>query len=157
LNAYAHQDLPFERLVDELQTERDLSRNPLFQVMFTLQNAPDEKRRPHGLNIQPVKVEAVSPQFDLVLDDWGTQQGLTCVLEYSTDLFDHETVARLLRHYRNLLAEMVAEPEQSITAVRFIDATERQLLLDGFNSEQRVYPIERTLHELFEEEAARDP
>jgi pristinamycin I synthase-3/4 len=157
LNAYAHQDLPFERLVDELQIERDLSRNPLFQVMFALQNTPDEKQRPHGLGIQPVKVEAVSAQFDLVLDIWETEQGLTCVLEYSTDLFHRETVSRLLRHYRNLLAEMVAEPEQGITTVRFIDVTERRLLLDGFNSEQRVYPVDRTLHELFEEEAARDP
>jgi amino acid adenylation domain-containing protein len=157
LNAYAHQDLPFERLVDELQTERDLSRNPLFQVMFALQNAPDEKQRPHGLGIRPVKVEAVSAQFDLVMDVWENEQGLTCVLEYSTDLFDRETVVRLLHHYRNLLAEMVAEPEQSVTAVRFIDASERQLLLDGFNSEHRIYPVERTLHELFEREVARGP
>jgi amino acid adenylation domain-containing protein len=157
LNAYAHQDLPFERLVDELQTERDLSRNPLFQVMFTLQNAPDEKRRPQGLDIQPIKVEAVSAQFDLVLDLWETEQGLTCVLEYSTDLFDRETVVRLLRHYRNLLSEMVADPEQSIAAVRFIDAAERRTLLDGFNPEQRSYPVERTLHAHFEEVVARDP
>jgi pristinamycin I synthase-3/4 len=157
LNAYAYQDLPFERLVNELQTERDLSRNPLFQVMFTLQNAPDEKQRPHALVIRPVKVEAVSAQFDLVLDVWETESGLTCVLEYSTDLFDRETVLRLLRHYRNLLAEMVGEPEQSITAVRFIDADERRRLLHGFNGERRVYPVERTLHALFEAAAARDP
>jgi hypothetical protein len=95
LDAYAHQDLPFERLVDELQIERDLSRNPVFQVMFTLQNAPEGKRSLEGLEIEPVKFDVVSALFDLVLDVWETDSTLRCVLEYTTAVFNQDTVARL--------------------------------------------------------------
>jgi amino acid adenylation domain-containing protein len=157
LDAYAHQDLPFERLVDELQTERDLSRNPIFQVMFALQNAPLGEREFVGLTIDPIKATAVAAQFDLVLDVWETQRSLTCVLEYSTDLFDRETALRLLGHYRNLLAKMVSDVDQSISSITFIDTEERLCLLDRFNSIQKNYPTKWTLHELFEEQVALAP
>lgn len=157
LEAYAHQDLPFERLVDELQTERDLSRNPLFQVMFAVQNAPPGKRSLDGLEVQPVRTRAASAQFDLVLDIWETGSTLTCVLEYSTDLFDQPTITRLLRHYRNVLAEMVSNPEQTVSEVTFIDAEERRQLLDEFNPVQKAYPNDRTLHELFEQQVTSRP
>jgi amino acid adenylation domain-containing protein len=157
LDAYAHQDLPFERLVDELQMERDLSRNPLFQVMFTLQNAPEGKRSLEGLEIEPVKSDVVSAQFDLVLDIWETDPTLRCVLEYSTDLFNRDTVAHLLRHYRNVLAQMVSNPEQTVSDVPLIDAEERRQLLDEFNPIQKNYPSDFTLHELFEEQVTNRP
>ncbi|MBV8416480.1 MAG: amino acid adenylation domain-containing protein, partial [Verrucomicrobia bacterium] len=155
LDAYAHQDLPFERLVDELQIERDLSRNPVFQVMFTLQNAPEGKRSLEGLEIEPVKFDVVSALFDLVLDVWETDSTLRCVLEYSTDLFNRDTVVRLLRHYRNVLAEIVLNPAQTISDLQFMDAEEGRRLLDEFNPIQRNYPSNLTLHQLFEEQAAR--
>jgi amino acid adenylation domain-containing protein len=155
LDAYIHQDLPFERLVDELQPERDLSRNPLFQVMFTLQNAETHRQSLEDLEIEPIKTEAVSAQFDLVLDIWETGTTLVGVLEYSTDLFRRETIARMIRHYCNVLAQMVSDPSQIISKVSFIDADERRMVLDEFNSTQRKYPNDRSLHELFEEQATR--
>ena len=95
LAAYAHQDLPFERLVNELQPERDLSRSPLFQVMFALQNTPAEWATFAGLAIDTIPTERTSALFDLVLDAWDLDDGLHCVLEYNRELFEATTAARL--------------------------------------------------------------
>ena len=103
LDAYAHQDLPFEKLVNELQPERDLSRNPLFQVMFTLQNAPAEALELPGLKVTPLETETTSALFDLVLDVWETGPELTGVLEYNVDLFDAATIRRIIGHFKTLL------------------------------------------------------
>jgi amino acid adenylation domain-containing protein len=157
LDAYNHQDLPFERLVDELQAERDLSRNPLFQVMFTLHNAETHQYSFKGLKIEPIKTEAVSAQFDLVLDIWEKGSALVGVLEYSTDLFRRETVVRMMRHYCAILAQMVSDPSQTVSKVSLLDANERKVLLDTFNPIQRQYPDDRLLHELFEEQASASP
>jgi non-ribosomal peptide synthetase component F len=87
LAAYAHQDLPFERLVDELQPERDLSRNPLFQVMFALQNAPESLAHFRDLEVTTIPVDRTIALFDIVLDVWDLDDGLHCVLEYNCELF----------------------------------------------------------------------
>ena len=126
LAAYAHQDLPFERLVDELQPERDLSRNPLFQVMFALQNAPSEWAAfPRSRRRATIPVERTVALFDLVLDVWDLDDGLHCVLEYNCELFEAETAARLAKHSAALWEAFAADPEAPIDIPSLLDAAER--------------------------------
>ncbi|ACB75251.1 non-ribosomal peptide synthetase [Opitutus terrae] len=157
LDAYAHQDLPFERLVDELQPERDLSRNPIFQVMFALHNTPHRERVLPGLTITDLAAERISAQFDLVLDVWETSDGLKAVLEYATDLFDPGTIERMAGHWRTLLAAAVAAPETSVAQLPLLTAAERSQLLDAFNAAQIDYPDDRTIQQLFAAQVAATP
>ncbi|MGH7833539.1 MAG: condensation domain-containing protein, partial [Candidatus Binatia bacterium] len=115
LEAYTHQDLPFEKLVEELQPERDLNRNPLFQVLFVLHNNPSIDPRLSGLALSPVKLEGDTAKFDLSLFITPAEQGLLGTLEYSTDLFDGDTIQRMLLHFQNLLEGIAANPQQRIS------------------------------------------
>ena len=112
LSAYAHQDLPFEQLVESLQPERSLSHTPLFQVMFVLQNAPMPDESIPGLTLTPLAVETTSAKFDLTLSLTQTQLGLSGSWEYNTDLFDAATIARMTGHFETLLTAIVANPAQ---------------------------------------------
>src|SRR5262249_8476412 len=114
LGAYAHQDLPFEHLVEALQAQRDLSHTPLFQVLFVLQNAPLEAFELPGLHIRPLAIERTTAEFDLTLTLQETTRGMQAVVEYNTDLFDVDTIARLAGHWKTLLESVVADPEQSV-------------------------------------------
>jgi hypothetical protein len=107
VGAYAHQDLPFEKLVEELQPERDLSRTPLFQVMAVLQNAPLSIPKLNGLELQPIEIDPQTAKFDLTLYLTETAKGLRADIEYNTDLFNEDTITRALGHYRRLLEEVV--------------------------------------------------
>jgi amino acid adenylation domain-containing protein len=111
LGAYAHQDVPFEKLVAELQPEREASRAPLFQAVFVLQNMPLGALELTGLSVEPLDVQRGTTQADLYFSATETAAGLTCTLKYSTDLYDAELVARLLRDYETLLTEFAARPE----------------------------------------------
>ncbi|MCU1264985.1 MAG: Malonyl CoA-acyl carrier protein transacylase, partial [Acidobacteria bacterium] len=156
LGAYAHQDLPFEKLV-ELQPDRDLSRSPLFQVLFALQNAPREALRLEGLSLSPVRVETEIAKFDLSLLISDTAQGLKGVLEYSTDLFERETIERLSGHFRILLEAMVAEPQRVITELPLLSAAERQQLLVEWNETKVEERLDSCIHQLFEEQVEKTP
>jgi non-ribosomal peptide synthetase component F len=112
LGAYGHQDLPFDRLVEELQVVRDLSRNPLFQVMFVLHNTALRTVELPGLTLSPVEGDSETAHFDLTLQIADTDQGLTAALVYNTNLFDAGTIARMLGHFQTLLAGVIADPEQ---------------------------------------------
>ncbi|HHH40712.1 MAG TPA: non-ribosomal peptide synthetase, partial [Chloroflexi bacterium] len=114
LGAYAHQDLPFEMLVDALQPERDLSRSPLFQVMFVLQNAPTATLELPGLTMRLLETDSGTAKFDLTLFVEETEEELRGSLEYNTDLFDGATIGRMLGHYRTLLEAIVADPDRPI-------------------------------------------
>jgi non-ribosomal peptide synthetase component F len=122
LDAYAHQDLPFEVLVEDLQPERSLSRNPLFQVMFQLENTPKEELPLPGLTLSPVAVEGVASQFDLSVDVVESEQGLAVTAEYSTDLFEAETIRTLLKRWEILLESIAAAPQQRLNelAIRLL-------------------------------------
>lgn len=157
LDAYAHQDLPFERLVDELQPERDLSRNPIFQVMFALHNTPSQARKLPDLTITDLAAERISAQFDLVLDVWETADGLKCVLEFSTDLFDAATVARTAGHFATLLQAAVEAPDTPVARLPWLPNTERALILDTFNDVAMTYPDDRTLQQLITAQATATP
>jgi len=157
LDAYAHQDLPFERLVDELQPERDLSRNPVFQVMFALHNTPHRERVLPDLTITDLAAERISAQFDLVLDVWETAAGLKAVLEYASDLFEPATIGRMAGHLCTLLAGAAAAPDRPVAELPMLTAPERVQLLDGFNATAMPYPHDRTLQALIEAQASATP
>jgi non-ribosomal peptide synthetase component F len=157
LEAYAHQDLPFEKLVDALQPERDLSLNPLFQVMFALQNAPMGRTELPGLTLEPFETKRAAALFDLVLDLWETGDTLTGVLEFNTDLFDESTADRIVRNFQTLLREVAADPTRTLDDLPWLTDEEQRWLLEVGRGPRRAYPLDRTVHDLFEEAVARGP
>ncbi|HYO58747.1 condensation domain-containing protein, partial [Archangium sp.] len=157
LGAYAHQELPFEQVVDALQLERDLSRTPLFQVMFVLENEPVRTVECGGLCMKPFEVEFVPAKFDLTVALQETGQGLLSVWEYNTDLFDGETVARMAGHFQKLLEGIAAHPEKRVRELPLMREEERRQVLEGWNRTEAEYPREVSLSELFEAQVRRTP
>ncbi len=157
LGAYAHQDLPFEQLVEELQPERDLSNNPLFQVIFALQNARSSPLQLAGLTLSQLGVKRVTSKFDLALFMWEESEELKVTLEYSTDLFEAETITRMLGHFQNLLGGIVADPDQRLSQLSILSEAEQNQLVVEWNNTATEYPREKTVHQLFEEQVALRP
>ena len=157
LDAYAHQELPFEKLVEELSPERDMSRNPLIQVMFALQNVPHAELTLPGLETTRLDLDTTTAKFDLTLSLTEQPEGLSGVIEYATDLFDATTIARLAGHFTTLLEGIVADPETPIAELPLLTAAEREQLLVQWNDTAVDYPRDRCIHQLFEQQAARTP
>ncbi|HEY0603111.1 MAG TPA: amino acid adenylation domain-containing protein [Herpetosiphonaceae bacterium] len=156
LGAFAHQDLPFERLVEVLQPTRDPSRSPLFQVMLGLQNAPSEALRLPDLTFEPIAVNSGTAKFDLMLLMTEDADGLAGSLEYNTDLFDHDTMTRLIDHYHTLLDGIVAHPEARLSDLPLVPAAEwQQMTL--WNATRTSYPHDRCVHDLVAAQAVRTP
>ena len=157
LGAYEQQDLPFEKLVEELRPERNLSYTPIFQVLFTLE--PDAPRPPAlpGLTVQLVEVDTGTVKADLQLGLAQTAQGLTGLLGYSTELFDAPTIARLIGYYQRLLAGIVADPTSRIGDLPLLTTVERRQLLVEGNATEAPYPADHCAHELIAAQAARTP
>jgi amino acid adenylation domain-containing protein len=153
LGAFAHQDVPFEKLVEELQPERDTSRTPLFQVMFSLQNAPMPSRQLGDVVMRLTDDESRSAQFDLTIDLMERDDAILCALEFNTDLFDHATAERMLGHYLRLLEEVAADPYRPLLGLPVLTEREREQLLVTWNNTARDYPRDKCIHELFEEQA----
>ncbi|HEY0735912.1 MAG TPA: amino acid adenylation domain-containing protein, partial [Herpetosiphonaceae bacterium] len=156
LEAYAHQDLPFEMLVEAIQPERDLSRTPLFQVMFVLQNTPARTVELPDLTLQLVDAHSGTAKFDLLLSVVEHPNGLACDLEYNTDLFDQTTMAQLLEHFHRLLDGIVANPAQPISSLPLLTDAERRQQLVDWNATAAPYPA-LAVHQLIEQQAARTP
>ncbi|HYP25634.1 MAG TPA: amino acid adenylation domain-containing protein [Blastocatellia bacterium] len=157
LDAYAHQDLPFERLVAALQPERSLSHTPVFQVKFVLQNAPPGSIELPGLSLSPLSVPSSSVGYDLILSVEETPDGLRSEFHYSTDLFDESTVRRMSGHFQTLLAAIASDPEQRKSDLQILTDGERHQLLVGFNDTSADYPVDKCVHEMFEAQAERLP
>jgi amino acid adenylation domain-containing protein len=157
LGAAAHQDLPFEKLVEELQPERDLSRSPLFQVMFALQNVPKDEFELKTLTLSPIEADSGTAKFDLTMFFHPTEDGLLGILEYNTDLFDAETARRMLAHYEVLLRGVVADPEQRISSLPLLTEPERQQMLELWNDTAAPYPHDACFQQLFEAQVAHTP
>lgn len=157
LDAYSHQDLPFEQLVDALHPERSLQYRPLFQVLFELENAPRADLDFSGLIAQPFGIESKTAKFDLALAMMKTEQGLQGSLEYNTDLFSVETIARMMGHFRVLLSGLVADPDQEVADIPLLSPAERHELLLLRNDTITSYPQDRCFHDLFEEQVTRTP
>ena len=165
LGAYAHQDLPFEKLVEELHPERSLNRHPLFQVVFGLQNAPLDELELPGLKLSFFPLETQTTRFDLELylweasdnfrsrygEEWEYSEGLRGVAVYNTDLFDEVTIARMLRHFKTLLESIVANPEQRIANLPLLSEDEVNQLFREWNDTRTDYPQNKCIHQLFEE------
>ncbi len=156
LEAYGHQDLPIERLVEELQPERDLSRTPLFQVMFTLIRDSLPAASLGGLEVSRLDVESGTSKFDLNLTVVEQAGGLSLGLEYNSELFDAATMERLLGHYQVLLEGIVADPEQRLEELPLLMAGEREQL-EAWNRTKVSYEGAQTLPELFETQVERTP
>ena len=157
LGAFAHQDVPFEKLVEELQPERDITRTPFFQVMFSLQNAPMPSLKLGEVTMTLLQDESATSQFDLALDITERSNGMECLLEYSTKIFKRATVERMLIHYTNLLESIVAKPDQRIRELPLLTGDERRQILDEWNDATCDYTPARCIHQLFEAQAERTP
>jgi amino acid adenylation domain-containing protein len=157
LGAYAHQDLPFERLVEELAPERSLSHTPLFQVQFLVQNTPTESLELPGLRLEAVHTDSGAARFDLTLAMREYEGQLMASAQYNADLFERETIERMGAHFQTLLAGIVADPQQRLSQLPLLSAAERHQLLVEWNDTQQSYPREQCIHQLFEEQVERTP
>ena len=161
LDAYAHQDIPFEQLVEHLEPERTLSHAPLFQVMFILQNTPQHTAEMAGLRLSAIEMGGQTAKFDLslaVVEEEENGGRLGASLEYNTDLFEQTTIRRMLQHLQELLGAIVAAPGQSVSQLPLLTAGERQQLLVQWNDTFTQYEQRRqSLHRLCEVQAERTP
>jgi amino acid adenylation domain-containing protein len=157
LDAYAYQDLPFEKLVEELNPERSLSYSPLFQVMFVFQNTPGQTAQLLGLTQTPVELVTETAQFDLTLSVEEQNGLLIGSWNYNTDLFDADTITRMSGHFQTLLEGIVEHPEQPIAQLPLLTAPERHQLLVEWNNTATEYPQDKCIHQLFEEQVERTP
>jgi amino acid adenylation domain-containing protein len=157
LDAYSHQDLPFEKLVEELQPDRSLSHTPLFQVMFALQNFPMPNLEVAGLNLQVQEVDTGTAKFDLTLfvEDRGRE--LVAIFEYNTDLFKATTITRMLGHFQTLLEGIVANPNQRLSDLPLLTEVERNQLLIEWNQTRTDSSHNLCIHQLLEEQVERTP
>jgi amino acid adenylation domain-containing protein len=157
LGAYMHQDVPFERLVEELQPERDLSRTPLFQAFFVLQNLPAQTLELTGLNLSPVEMDIRKVVFDLTLDMREDGSNIVGVIEYNTDLFETATIQRMISHFTTLLEGIASNPEQKLSALPLLTEDECRRTLFEWNPAACEDLSDGCLHELFEKQAAETP
>ena len=157
LDAYAYQDLPFEKLVEELQPERRLNQNPLFQVMFALQNTPRTDVQWHGLTVSPFPVGEHMTHVDLSWHLWEEAEGLRIEVDYAADLFLPATIDRMLQHFQILLEGIVADPHQTVEQLPLLSAQERHQILVDWNQTARPFDTDLGLHQLFEDQVEKTP
>ncbi len=157
IQAYANQDIPFERIVSELNPSRSLSRNPLYQVMFQLLTDPYENLNMPGLSVEPLDMEDDASQFDLCLDMAEEDGVLTGVFEYNTDLFDESTIVRFSKHYQRLLEAIVDCPQSSILDLEILEETERLQVVSASFGEENSSKAALRITELFEQQVAASP
>ena len=157
LDAYANQDLPFECLVQEILPERDVSQNPLFQVLFSLDNTPHSALQLPGLTLSSMDLETDVAKFDLALNMAESASGLVGGLEYNTDLFGAETIARLAEHFGNIAETVAADPDQQISELPLLSESQRQQILIEGNATHTQYPRDVGIHRLFEQQAKQSP
>ena len=157
LSAYTHQDLPFERLVQELQPQRDLSRQPIFQTMFAFQNIPSLDFELSGIAIERMELGHATSKFDLSLAMYEESDGLHTAFEYATELFDEATVARLAGHYRQVLEQIVERPDSLLSELDILTPGERHQLLVEWNDTATEYSNDACIHELFEAQVKQTP
>jgi amino acid adenylation domain-containing protein len=171
LGAYSHQDLPFEKLVEELHPERNLSHHPLFQVVFGCQNAPMSALELPGLVPSFMNIDFKKTRFDLELHlwkcsedfrslwgaNWEYSEGFRGVMVYNTDLFDKATISRMLKHFKTLLSGIVANPDQRIANLPLLSEVELHQVLVEWNNTQADYSQDKCIHQLFEEKVQQYP
>ncbi|WP_409282042.1 amino acid adenylation domain-containing protein [Pseudomonas putida] len=159
LQAQAHQDLPFEQLVEALQPERSMSHSPLFQVMFNhqAQAASDAHAQLSGLQVRGLEWDSRTTQFDLTLDTREHADGLFASLTYATDLFDVSRIEQMARHWRNLLIQACQDPRKRVLELALLEHDERERILGQWNQTQMAYPTKLGVYRLFEQQVCRTP
>ncbi len=157
LDADAHQDLPFEKLVEELKPERSINHSPLFQVMLTLNNTEATGLELAGLQLQPMQGQSSTAKFDLTLGLAEHQGRLLGSFEYNTDLFDRTTIERMVGHFRILLEAVTANPQTKLRDLPLLTQAERHQLLVEWNDTKANFPHAKCIHQLFEEQVQRTP
>ncbi|RKH35462.1 amino acid adenylation domain-containing protein [Corallococcus praedator] len=157
IGAYAHQEIPFERLVDELRVPRDPSRMPLVQAMLTFHNTPTVEVRTPGLGVKMIELDIGATKVDLSLELRETTDGLSGALEYPADLFDLSTVELLWERFVRLMQGIAANPSQRVAELPLLSEAERQRMLVTWNDTRETFAQDVSLHGLFEAQAARTP
>ena len=157
LEAYDHQDLPFEQLVEHLKLERDLSRNPLIQVMLILQNNAGSTIDLSDIDVKNTELDYPIAKFDLTLNLVETEKGLKGTFNYATTLFDADTIKRLARHWHTLIEAIIAQPTKEISQLQLLTPAEYQQIVYDWNQTATDYPKDKTIHQLFEEQAEKTP
>ncbi len=157
LGAHQHQDVPFERLVEELGVERSLDHTPLFQVVFNLRNSEGGGARLAGAELEGIEGSGGAAKFDLTLTVADDGRDLAGSLGFRTDLFDAATMERLVAHFLRLLRGMTESPEVPLSTLPILDAAERRQVLEGLNDTRRDYPADLLAHDLFAAQARRTP
>ncbi|MGC2332311.1 MAG: amino acid adenylation domain-containing protein [Candidatus Acidiferrales bacterium] len=157
LGANAHEDLPFERLVQELNPERDLSRSPIFQAMFSFLNTPTTPVELPGLEVKRVGAEVGASKVDLGLYAMESPAGIYCAFEYNTDLFNSDRIERFARHFEALLEDVTQNPDRRLSELSILTAAERRQVLVDWNQTRVEFPKDQTLHRLFELQAQQTP
>jgi amino acid adenylation domain-containing protein len=156
LEAQAHQDVPFERVVELVEPERTLSHSPLFQVMLAWQQTPFQDVELPGLRMQPFSIETGTAKFDVTLFVEDQGERIAGLLEYSSDLFEETTMRRLLEHWQKILEEMVQRPQARISELDLLPQWERCLLLEQWNATEQALPV-GCVHQRFEQQVERTP
>jgi amino acid adenylation domain-containing protein/FkbM family methyltransferase len=157
LEAYEHQDLPFEKLVEELNPQRNLSHNPIFQVVFALQNVPEGNLKLEDLEIKEIQTKVKTAKFDLSLVITEKDRQLNCVWQYNTDLFFPDSIERMIGHWQILLEGIINNPNQKISYLPLLTEAEKQQILVDWNKTEANYPKDKCIHQLFEEQVAKTP
>ena len=157
LEAYQHQDLPFEKLVEELQPERDLSRTPLFQNFIGLQNTESQELHLPGLTIQEAHPKRSIAKYDLEVELKESEGKVSIFIDYALDLFEEGTIRKFGNHYLSVLETLASQPQQSIAQLNLLSSSERQQLLYEWNQTASDYPREKCVHELFEDQVEKRP
>ena len=155
--AYENQEYPFEELVEAVNVQRDMSRNPIFDVLFTMHNNEHTVMSFEGVDVQAVGFESTISKFDLSFDIAFDEQGYDVVLEYCTDLFLPETADSMLEHFKTLLMNIINSPYQMISMIDMTEENEREKILNDFNATETEYPRDKTVVELFEEQVKKTP
>ncbi len=158
LGAFANQDAPFEKVLEEIKPERSLSRTPLFQVMMVLQNIPIPDLELPNLECEPIELDTFRSNFDLTLWMYEIGDTLKMVLEYSADLFNESTISRILEHFKNLLLQVCTRPDRKVSEIEFLSAVEKEKLLSEWSGQPlKAESIGKTVVEIFEERARTFP
>ena len=157
LEALAHQEMPFEKLVEELQPERSASYSPLIQVMFALQDELSDNLKLPELSIAQFPLDPGTAKFDLTFTIVKSGAEYRCCAEYNTDLFEAATVRRMLGHYEKVLESIAADPDQFLAEIPLLTVEERQRMLVDWNKTAADYPREKCVHDLFAEQVAARP
>ena len=157
LGAYAHQHLPFDKLLEEMQPDRDLSRTPLFQVMFVLQNAPGSAIQLPDLIVETQEIDNRTSLFDLTLSLFEQNDELVGNFDYNTDLFDQATIMRMNGQFETLLKAIVTQPDSLISELPLLNETEKHQIVHKWNETQIDYAKDVCIHQLFEAQVEKTP